>query len=268
MRKAAKKRCAGTARGRTNEQQRARTQTTDARGRSFPPPGALGLLEGSAGKDEEPVLGTKRRAFLRRPSIFGVRRAAVEREEAAPGPAVDPRMIEAVPSPSTPIHQFPRNRPLPSPRSSECISRPLLTAPPTMDLILDVALTSPDEAPLTPLEALRDFAYASPGWHYLEDASRHYAEEKGRDACILRHHVLGGSTDVDLAFARRPASPRGDAALHLTVIEPEGAERPFDAEERDEIARHFVEHLRAHLDRQGRHAEVHVERGEMVGGNS
>jgi hypothetical protein len=103
MRKAAKKRCAGTARGRTNEQQRARTQTTDARGRSFPPPGALGLLEGSAGKDEESVLGTKRRAFLRRPSIFGVRRAAVEREEAAPGPAVDPRMIEAVPSPSTPI---------------------------------------------------------------------------------------------------------------------------------------------------------------------
>lgn len=136
------------------------------------------------------------------------------------------------------------------------------TAAPMMNLILDLALTPADDARLTPLEVLRDFAYASPGWHYLEDASRHYAEEKGQDACILRHHVLSGSTDVDLAFARRSDSAKGNKALHLTVIEPESAERPFNAEERDEIADHFVEHLRAHLDAQGRHAELHVERGE------
>jgi nucleotide-binding universal stress UspA family protein len=131
-----------------------------------------------------------------------------------------------------------------------------------MNLILDLALSPTDDAQLTPLEMLRDFAYASPGWHYLEDASLHYAEEKGEGACILRHHVLSGATDVDLAFARRPGSEKGDRALHLTVIEPESAERPFDAEERHEIAEHLLDHLRAHLDAQGRHAEVHVERGD------
>jgi nucleotide-binding universal stress UspA family protein len=134
-----------------------------------------------------------------------------------------------------------------------------------MDLIIDVALAPTDDAKLTPLEVLRDFAYASPSWHYLEDASRHYAGEKGREACILRHHVLDGSTDVDLAFSSRLDAPMGKQALHLTVIEPGEAEREFDAEERDEIAEHFLEHLRAHLDAQGRHADLHVERGDAEG---
>jgi hypothetical protein len=139
-----------------------------------------------------------------------------------------------------------------------------------MDLILDVTLAPTDDAKLTPLETLRDFAYTSPGWHYLEDASRHYADEKGANACILRHHVLDGSADVDLAFARH-GEPQ---ALRLTIIQPGGeggneggnesgaAERDFSTEQRNEIAEHFLEHLRAHLDQQGRHAELHVERGE------
>jgi hypothetical protein len=131
-----------------------------------------------------------------------------------------------------------------------------------MDLIIDVALAPTDDAKLTPLEVLRDFAYASPGWHYLEDASRHYAGEKNHDACILRHHVLDGSTDVDLAFSLRPDSPKDDQALHLTIVRPKDAERDFTTEERDEIVQHFLEHLNAHLDAQGRHADLHVERGE------
>lgn len=130
-----------------------------------------------------------------------------------------------------------------------------------MDLIIDVALAPTDDAKLTPLEVLRDFAYASPGWHYLEVASRHYTEEKGREGCILRHHVLDGSTDVDLAFSSRSGSPRGEQALHLAIVTPQGAEGDFSAEQRDEIVRHFLEHLRAHLDHQGRHADLHVERG-------
>ena len=132
-----------------------------------------------------------------------------------------------------------------------------------MDLIIDVALTPTDEAKLTPLEILRDFAYASPGWHYLEDASRHYAEEKDQEACILRHLDLDGSTDIDLAFSRHPTSSTDERALHLTLVDPQGAERDLQPQQRDEVVKHFLEHLRAHLDHQGRHADLHVEYGDV-----
>ena len=150
-----------------------------------------------------------------------------------------------------------------------------------MDLILDVTLAPTDEAKLTPLEILEDFADASPGWHYLEDASRHYASAKGQSACILRHLALDGSTDVDLAFSERPAAEQeGSApgvhagshksALHLTIVDPQGADRNLEPKQRDAVVEHFLEHLRAHLDGRGQHADLHVERGsaESVGRGS
>lgn len=134
---------------------------------------------------------------------------------------------------------------------------------PLMDLIIDVALAPTDDAKLTPLEILEDFADASPGWHYLEDASRHYAAEKGQAACILRHLDLDGSADVDLAFSQRPESAKGAQAVHLTIVDPKGGQRPLDLQQRDEIVEHLLEHLRAHLEQQGRHAELHIERGDV-----
>ena len=82
------------------------------------------------------------------------------------------------------------------------------------DPIAQIALTSRENAKLTPLEVLGDFADSTQGWVYLEQASRHYADEKNQPGLILRHYREGAPPHVDFAFAELDDTP-GEVRLIL-----------------------------------------------------
>lgn len=137
-----------------------------------------------------------------------------------------------------------------------------------MKTIVDVAIAPKDAAKLTPLELLRDFADATPGWHYLERDSEHYAEAKEVPAGVIRHMDLDGSKDVDLAFTAGPGSANS-SALRLRLIDPQGNDRSLGRDDRDAILDHFLKHFERYLDTRSAHARLHVEEdeeGKKVGG--
>lgn len=128
-----------------------------------------------------------------------------------------------------------------------------------MDPVLRIALTPEENAKVTPLEVLEDFAHSTRNWVYLEEASRHYTQEKNAPALILRRRVPP-STYVDLAFANlNPETNR----LEFVLFDEPGAEQHLSAEERSQVVESFLEDLRDHLQTRPDHVRLHVERGPV-----
>jgi hypothetical protein len=129
-----------------------------------------------------------------------------------------------------------------------------------MDTLLRIALTPDASAKATPLELLEDFADATPGWHFLEDESYHYAREKEARACVIRYQRAGEPRYVDLAFSS--INSEDDDQLELVLIDAPGAEHQIDPEDRQRVGRSFLDAMRTYLDGRPGHATLHVESGE------
>jgi hypothetical protein len=126
-----------------------------------------------------------------------------------------------------------------------------------MDPIAHLALTSSENAKLTPLEVLADFADATQGWVYLERDSRHYADQKGVPALMLRHWREGPPSHVDLAFA---ADPDDTETVHLVILDAPDVDETLSREQRAALLETFLEALRGYLKQRPDHVTLHVER--------
>lgn len=125
-----------------------------------------------------------------------------------------------------------------------------------MSSVIRLALHPEDHAKVTPLEVLRDFADATPGWSYLEEDSRHYAEVKDAPGLVLRHRV-DPSPNVDLGFA---GSPIEDNSLELAVLDRPGSDTPLSPEERSTLLDTFLDAMRTYLDERPDHVKLRVDR--------
>jgi len=126
-----------------------------------------------------------------------------------------------------------------------------------MNPIAHLALTPSDDAKLTPLEGLADFADATQGWVYLERASRHYAEEKDVPSLVLRHWREGTPNHVDFAFA---ADTDDAAQVHLVILDAPDGEETLSKEQRAALLETFLDTLRGYLSDRPDHVTLHVER--------
>lgn len=125
------------------------------------------------------------------------------------------------------------------------------------DPIAHLALTPEENAKLTPLEVLADFADATRGWVYLERASRHYADEKNRAALVLRHYREGAPPHVDFAFATRPDD---NETVDLIILDAPDTEEPLSTEQLGLLLETFLDALRDYLPERTDHVSLHVER--------
>lgn len=140
-----------------------------------------------------------------------------------------------------------------SPQQTTSDPMPPATASSTL---IHLALTPTDAPRVTPLELLEDFADASPGWQYLGPESRHYADEKGVPACVLRHRLSDAVPFVDVAFAAVDADEWSD--LELVVLDRPDAEA-LDAETRNTLVETLLRDLRTYLDERPGHAQLRTE---------
>lgn len=123
--------------------------------------------------------------------------------------------------------------------------------------IAQLALEPEENAKLTPLEILADFADATRGWVYLERASRHYADQKDRAALILRHYREGAPPHVDFAFATRPDETE---TVDLVILDAPDTDEPLSTDQYGVLLETFLEALRGYLPERGDHVTLHVER--------
>jgi hypothetical protein len=128
-----------------------------------------------------------------------------------------------------------------------------MDAPPIAQLVL----TPEADAKVTPLEVLADFADATQGWVYLEQASRHYAEQKDRPALMLRHWREGAPPHVDFAFAAVPGTLN---EVRLVILDAPDTEEPLSREQHSLLLETFLEALRDYLADRPDHVRLHVER--------
>ena len=125
------------------------------------------------------------------------------------------------------------------------------------DPIAQIALTSDENAKLTPLEILGDFADATHGWVYLERASRHYADEKAQPALILRHYREGAPPHVDFAFAERDDAP---GEVHLVLLDAPDLDESLSDQQHTFLLEAFLEALQNYLTDRSDHVQLQVER--------
>lgn len=126
-----------------------------------------------------------------------------------------------------------------------------------MDPIAFLSLSPGENAKLTPLEVLADFADATQGWVYLERASRHYAEEKDAPALVLRHWRDGTPPHVDFAFA---AEPDASDEVRLVILDAPDTEEPLSRKQYAQLLETFLEAFRDYLERRPDHVRLHVHR--------
>lgn len=130
-----------------------------------------------------------------------------------------------------------------------------------MNTIIHIALRPADAAKVTPLEVLEDFADATPTWHYLEDDSRHYANEKGVPACVLRYQTTGSPRYVDFAFAAK-----GEGALssiELVLLDAPSPEMKIEMDDRNVVLDRFLNHLRTYLGERPDHVTLQVDTADV-----
>ena len=125
--------------------------------------------------------------------------------------------------------------------------------------IAQLVLTPEENAKLTPLEILADFADATRGWVYMERATRHYAEQKDRPGLVLRHYRQGAPPHVDFAFA---ALPDSSDEIGLVILDAPDVEEPLSREQHALLLETFLEALREYLATRPDHVKLHVERDE------
>jgi hypothetical protein len=126
-----------------------------------------------------------------------------------------------------------------------------------MDPIAHLALSSDENAKLTPLEVLADFADATQGWVYLERDSRHYANQKDMPSLVLRHWREGTPNHVDIAFA---ADPDDTGKVHLVIVDAPDAGAKLSREQGADLLETFLDDLRDYLGERPDHVTLHVER--------
>jgi len=125
-----------------------------------------------------------------------------------------------------------------------------------MSAIVRLSLRPEEDAKVTPLEMLQDFADVQSGWSYLEEDSEHYAALKGRPGVILRHRV-DPSTYIDLGFVGATADP---STVDLAVLDRPGADTPLSPDERRDLINTFLDAMRDYLSARPDHVTLHVER--------
>jgi hypothetical protein len=125
------------------------------------------------------------------------------------------------------------------------------------DPIAQLALTADESAKLTPLEVLADFADATQGWVYLERDSRHYADQKGVSALMLRRWRTGTPTHVDLAFAADADDPD---TVRLVILDAPDTDETLSKAQRAELLETFLSALRGYLGERPDHVTLQVER--------
>lgn len=128
-----------------------------------------------------------------------------------------------------------------------------------MSSVVRLALHPEEDAKVTPLEVLRDFADATPGWVYLEEDSEHYAEIKDTPGIVLRHR-LDPSTFVDLGFV---GSPIGDDTIELAVLDRPGSDTPLSSEVQKALLDTFLAAMRDYLEDRPDHVTLRVERDTL-----
>lgn len=126
-----------------------------------------------------------------------------------------------------------------------------------MDTLLRIALTPDANAKATPLELLEDFADATPGWHFLEDESYHYAREKEARAGVIRYQRAGEPRYVDLAFSS--INTDDVSQIELVLIDAPDAEHQMDPSDRQRVGRSFLDAMETYLDGRPGHATLRVE---------
>lgn len=125
------------------------------------------------------------------------------------------------------------------------------------DPIAQIALTSEENAKLTPLEILADFADATHGWVYLERASRHYADEKAQPALILRHYREGAPPHVDFAFAEVDAPPK---EVRLVILDAPDLDESLSDQQHTFLLETFLEALQNYLTDRPDQVRLQIER--------
>jgi len=125
------------------------------------------------------------------------------------------------------------------------------------DPIAQIALTSEENAKLTPLEILADFADATHGWVYLERASRHYADEKAQPALILRHYREGAPPHVDFAFAELDDPP---SEVRLVLLDAPDLDESLSDPQHTLLLETFLEALQNYLTERPDQIQLQVER--------
>ena len=126
-----------------------------------------------------------------------------------------------------------------------------------MDPIAQLALTSSENAKLTPLEVLGDFADATQGWVYLERASRHYADQKEQPGLILRHYREGAPPHVDFAFAAVEDPPE---EVRLVILDAPDLDETLSDQQHTFLLETFLEALQTYLTDRPDHVGLRVER--------
>lgn len=125
-----------------------------------------------------------------------------------------------------------------------------------MKFVVRLALHPEENAKVTPLEVLRDFADATTEWGYLEEDSRHYAEVKGAPGLVLRHRVTPAAY-VDLGFA---SSPTEDDTVELAVLDRPDSDTPLSPEDRNTLLDTFLDAIQNYLSERPDHVTLHVDR--------
>ncbi|MFB6232093.1 MAG: hypothetical protein ABEL04_13160 [Salinibacter sp.] len=128
-----------------------------------------------------------------------------------------------------------------------------------MSSVVRLVLRPDEDAKVTPLEVLRDFADATTGWVYLEEDSQHYAEIKDTPGVVLRYRV-DPSTFVDLGFV---GSSVGDDTVELVVLDRPDSDTPLSSDERTTLLDTFLDAMRDYLSARPDHVVLQVERDTL-----
>lgn len=130
-----------------------------------------------------------------------------------------------------------------------------------METVVHLAIIPDENAKLTPLELLEDFADASLGWSYLEAESEHYAQEKDCPACVLRHRRDDELGHVDLAFAT--PDPGNSHDVELIILDVPRPEYELTLDERNDVVDAFIRHFREYLQGRPGHASLRVAKDDI-----
>lgn len=126
-----------------------------------------------------------------------------------------------------------------------------------MTPLVSLTLKADDDAKITPLEALEDFADATGGWQYLEDESTHYAQEKGVPACVLRHRTGTSPAFVDFAFS--DTTPERPLNIRLQLLDAPDAETALPEAVREAVVRGFLDAFNSYLATRPGHVSVQTD---------
>lgn len=124
-----------------------------------------------------------------------------------------------------------------------------------MDPIADLAIKPHQQAPVTPLELLKDFADTSSEWHVLENVSSCYANVKNAPAVVMRHRTFPKLEETDLGFVA--TEPAEKTTFRLAVVAPASVEENLTARDQQETIHDFAESFQGYLSE--RAVETHLD---------